>query len=86
MKIISAELSAEVKGLVKEIFGGNGFPAFFKHHTEDYLWHILKHLAEKRKADVSGEFREEMRLLAIRANNAISYGISLNLGNVIDDD
>ncbi len=86
MQIASVEWSGEVKSLLKEIFTREGFPKFFQGNTDDYILHLLEHVARKLAADARGEFHEEMRRLAIDAYNRIDYGIKLSERSYRDDD
>lgn len=87
MRIVRVEWSDEVKGLVEEIFAREGFPEVFRGRTDDYIRHLLIHIAQKLKEDGSGQFREEMRRLAVNAHNLIHYSIQLGSDrHPIDED
>lgn len=86
MKIVSLKFSSEVDDLLKAIFTRDG-SGFFEGHTEDYLLHLVEYMARKCTKDLSVEFRQERRELAVATYNAIHYSIQLGSDrHPIDDD
>lgn len=77
MVIVSLRLSDRVVELLEEIFAGC-HREHFKNHGEDYLLHLLEHLAREIKNNKNAELQEVARHVAIGAHNAIAYRRALS--------